>query len=140
MKNKNINQTILIIFIIISLMSGMITYRDVYDVLPIIATVLSVIFTWQPSTKILRIGQVFICTLWIIYDIFVIAYIGILTESIIIVTTIIALLNNDYNIDIKEIIYLKIRLKAKDEYINLSTELPVLVSSKNIKKIKEREL
>lgn len=100
----------------------------------------SVIFTWQPSTKILRIEQVFICTLWIIYDIFVISYIGILTESIIMITTIITILNNDYNIDIKEIIYLKIRLKAKDEYINLSTALPVLLSSKNIKKVKQKIL
>lgn len=138
-KKGNIGIINLIIFIIISLICGVATYKNIYDVLPMIASVLSVIFTWQPSTKILRSGQVSICILWIIYDVFVMAYIGILTESLIIISTVISLLKNDYNVNIAEIIYkkyIKIRFNAKDEDINLSHKLPLvkkwLLKSKKI--------
>lgn len=128
-KKGNIGIIKLIIFILIYLICGIVTYKNIYDVLPMIASVLSVIFTWQPSTKILRSGQISICTLWIIYDVFVMAYIGILTESLIIISTIVSLLKNDYNTNIAEIIYIeyiKVRFKAKDEDINLSYKLPLV--------------
>lgn len=127
MKKKQPNKIIFIIFILLSILCGKLVYKDIYDILPICASLLSVVFTWQPKTKILRYGQIGICILWIIYDAFVMAYIGIVTESIIIISTIVALLNNDYNINIAEFgfkCYLKVRYNANEGEINLSPSLP----------------
>lgn len=125
-KNSN-NKVILVVFIIVSLICGKMTYKYVFDILPIIASILTIIFTWQSSTKILRLGQICVCICWIIYDIFVSAYIGIFTEILIIFFTIFALLRLNYNVDFEKIIikyYIKIVLKANEEDINFSYNLP----------------
>lgn len=126
-KRKRTNNFFLFFFIVLSILCGVLTYEKIYDILPIMASLLSVIFTWQPSTKILRIGQIFICLLWIIYDIFVLAYIGIFTESCIIASTIVAIINIDYEIDLFKYLfkyYIKIRFKANDDEINFSNNIP----------------
>lgn len=68
--NGSNNKWIFAIFIIISLVCGKIVYKNIFDILLIIASILTVMFTWQSSTKVLRLGQIGICTCWIIYDIF----------------------------------------------------------------------
>ena len=126
-KKGQSNKIIFIVFIIASLICGKMTYKNLYDILPILASLLSVIFTWQPNTKVLRFGQISICILWIIYDVFVMAYIGLLTESIIIISTIIALLNNDYEMNLEMIVfkkYIKLRFRVDDNIINFSSTLP----------------
>ncbi len=125
-KNSN-NKLILAIFVILSLLCGKMTYKYLFDILPIIASILTIIFTWQSSTKILRLGQISVCICWIIYDIFVSAYIGIFTEFMIIFFTIFALLRLNYNVDFEKIIikyYIKIVLKANEEDINFLNNLP----------------
>lgn len=125
--NKRTNKILLIIFIALSIICGTLTYEKIYDVFPIMASLLSVIFTWQSSTKRLRYGQILICALWIIYDIFVLAYIGILTESLIIIATIVSIINIEYNINLYKYFlkyYIKLRFKANDEIINFSNNLP----------------
>lgn len=132
-KNSNTkeqkNKIAFIIFIFISLLCGAITYNNIYDILPILASLSGVIFTWQPSTKILRYGQIETCVCWIIYDAFVMAYIGIITESAIIISTIFALLQHDYNFNLQKRIlkiYLKLKFKASEEDLNFSPELPLV--------------
>ena len=124
---KSNSKFIFLFFIIVSVLCGKITYKYLYDVLPIIASVLTVIFTWQSSTKVLRFGQISVCICWIIYDIFVSAYIGIITESLIIFFTIFALLRLNYKVDFQKIIikyYIKIVLKANEDDMNFSNDLP----------------
>lgn len=139
-KKQKTNKYLFFVFIFLSLICGIVTYEELFDILPIIAAVLSIIFTWQPSTKILRFGQIIICISWIIYDVFVLAYIGILTETIIIISTIIALLNLDYNLDLSKIIfknYIKIKYRANDEIINFYPNLPrIKIIRRNRKKSK----
>lgn len=141
-KKQQKNKIVFIIFILISLLCGGITYNSIYDILPILASLSGVIFTWQPSTKILRYGQIETCVCWIIYDAFVMAYIGILTESVIIISTIYALLQHDYNFNVhKRIlkIYLKLKFKASEEVLNFSPELP-LIKWRLIKRLKGSKL
>ena len=139
-KNSN-NKLILMFFIVLSLLCGKMTYKYVFDILPIIASILTIFFTWQSSTKILRLGQICVCICWIIYDIFVSAYIGILTEFLIILFTIFALLRLNYNYDFEKIIfkyYIKIVLKANEEDINFSNSLPKIKFLTNYKYFKNR--
>jgi len=136
-KSKLVNKGILVAFILLSIGCGILTYEHIYDILPILASLLSVIFTWQPITKILRFGQITICALWIVYDIFVLAYIGILTETLIIISTIVSIINIEYEIDLFKYLfkyYIKIRFKANDEIINFSYSLP------RIKLIKKKKI
>lgn len=138
MKKSQSNKIIFIVFIIISLICGKMIYKNLYDILPILASLLSVIFTWQPSTKVLRFGQISICILWIIYDVFVMAYIGLLTENIIIISTIIALLNNDYEINLEMIVFKKyIKLRFRAGMILLTFHLHCLKLKENYLKIKK---
>lgn len=130
-KNKK-DKIIPLLFICISLISGMGTYKEKYDLIPIINSILSIIFIWQSSIIRLRIGQIVICLLWIIYNVFVQAYVGVLTESLIIITTIIALIRDNYNI--MKAICLKIQFKAEVKTMNFSNALPV-VSSINLPSI-----
>lgn len=130
-KNKK-DKIIPLLFICISLISGMGTYKEKYDLIPIINSILSIIFIWQSSIRRLRIGQIVICLLWIIYNVFVQAYVGVLTESLIIITTIIALIRDNYNI--MKAICLKIQFKAEVKTMNFSNALPV-VSSINLPSI-----
>lgn len=125
--SKIMNKILLTIFIALSIICGTLTYEKIYDVLPIMASLLSVIFTWQSSTKRLRFGQILICMLWIFYDIFVLAYIGVITESLIIIATIVSIINIEYNVNLYKYFlkyYIKLRFKANDEIINFSNNLP----------------
>ena len=91
--NVSNNKWIFTIFIIISIVCGKIVYKNIFDILPIIASILTVIFT----------------------------------ELLIIFSTIFALLRLNYNVDFEKIIikyYIKIVLKANEEDINFSNNLP----------------
>ena len=134
--NMSNNKWIFTIFIIISIVCGKIVYKNIFDILPIIASILTVIFTWQSSTKVLRLGQISICICWIIYDIFVSLYMGIFTELLIIFSTIFALLRLNYSVDFEKIIikyYIKVVLKADEDDINFSNNLPKIKFLKLIK-------
>lgn len=66
---KNNNQNlILIIFIVFTILLGTLTIKTYYDFIPIIANILSIIFTWQKGIGVLRYGQIITCILWIIYN------------------------------------------------------------------------
>ena len=63
--------------------------------MPTGALVLWTIVSWQDNTKWMRVSEGLVCIFWIIYDLFVGAYTGILTEVIILVSIIIGMIRND---------------------------------------------
>ena len=110
------------------LIGAIFTYKGAIDIFSIIACALGAIFTWQPDMKILRMGQIIVCLSWIIYDIFVSAYVSILSEITIIIASILkASLSLKYSI----IIY-----GIDDETINFSYNLPKKINL--IKKLKNK--
>lgn len=77
------NKIVLAIFVLLIIGAGIYTWENITSLLPVIALVLWTIVSWQNNTKWMRLAEAFICVMWIIYDLFVGAYAGIITEFII---------------------------------------------------------
>ncbi len=89
------NIIVLIIFVFLIVGAGIYTWKDITSLLPVIALVLWTIVSWQSNTKWMRLAEAFICIMWIIYDLFVGAYAGIITEFIILCSTTIGIFRYD---------------------------------------------
>ena len=89
------SKIVLAIFVILIIGVGIYTWKDLTSLLPVVALVLWTIVSWQNNTKWMRFAEAFICVMWIIYDLFVGAYAGIITEFIILTSTIIGILRYD---------------------------------------------
>lgn len=73
-------------FIIISIVLGIATYKGVFDIIPIINSVLSILNISQKNVKNIKLGQIMISSLWIVYDIRVYSYIAFISEIIVIIS------------------------------------------------------
>lgn len=89
------NKIVLIIFILLIIGTGIYTWENLTSLLPMIALVLWTTVSWQNNTKWMRVAEAFICIMWIIYDLFVGAYTGIMTEFIILTSTVIGIFRHD---------------------------------------------
>lgn len=89
------NLIVLFIFIILIVLGGVFTYENIASILPILAVVLWTVVSWQENPKWMRVGEAIICIMWIIYNIYVGAYTGIVTEAIIFLSCVIGIVRND---------------------------------------------
>lgn len=72
----------LIIIIILMIVLGLLSYQDIYSILPIIAVVLYSIALYKGQNKVIRIIELISCSLFIVYNIKVGAYIGLISTII----------------------------------------------------------
>lgn len=102
-KKKDIKPSIivLIIFEIIAVISGIISWQDMWSLIPIIVTVIYTYGLWQDDIKIVRITTAIAGFGWAVYNIVVKAYIGALQEIAQLISSIISLYTNK-NKPIKE--------------------------------------
>ena len=79
----------MIIYIVIAVL----TYDNIYSILPITAAIVYMIFTWYGDE--LQVKKVaFICYfLWLLYDICILSYAGILSNMVLLISTGIAYFN-----------------------------------------------
>lgn len=89
------NKIISYIFIIIFLVSGIFTYQNIYDTLPIIGSILTVIAIFQTKTKYVRLFQFIISPFFLIYNIVNNSYAGIIMEILVIISCLIAVVRLD---------------------------------------------
>lgn len=96
-KHKNLNKWhILLFFIIGYAIIGFISFDGkIVSLLPIIAEIIYVIALWQKDVKKIRIGTLLMVILWLIYDIFVKAYPSMITDLIVMSSTIVAIVIKD---------------------------------------------
>lgn len=66
----------LIIMIILMIVLGLLSYQDIYSLLPIVAVILYSIALYKWQNKIIRLIELISCSLFIVYNIKVGAYIG----------------------------------------------------------------
>lgn len=93
-KNKKFNNIIvLIILLAIYLISGILTYENIFSVLPILAAMIYLYFVWNGNElKVKKIA--FYCYfLWLIYNICVFSIAGIISNCVSIISTFIAVYN-----------------------------------------------
>ena len=86
-----------IIFILINWLLGFRTFHSWYNLLPITASTFVTISLWIDNPRLTKIITIPICTAFLIYDIFVGSYIGIINESISILSIILYFSRRDKN-------------------------------------------
>ena len=83
-------------FIVGYIIIGFITFDGhIISLLPIIAELIYVLALWQKSVKKIRYGTLLMVILWLIYDIVVKAYPSMITDLIVMTSTIVAICIND---------------------------------------------
>ena len=96
-ENKSLNKWYVLAFFMIGyIIIGIITFNGhIISLLPIIAELIYVITLWQKSVKRIRYGTLLMVILWLIYDVVVKAYPSMITDLIVMTSTIIAMCVND---------------------------------------------
>lgn len=91
-KNDKLNNNyILIIFIIIYIIMGVITYKSILSILPLIAAVTYLIFIWNGNEKQIRRAAFYTTFLWLIYNISVMSIAGAISNTLLLISTYIAI-------------------------------------------------
>ena len=97
-KDKEIPKVILGIYIIISIICGVITYKTIFDVLPIISSILFTITIIQKKEKNIRRIHLINMSLWVVYDFISAAYTNVISDSITLVSDLVGI----YRFDIRK--------------------------------------
>lgn len=90
-KNKNPSLMTLVIFEIIAILSGIVTWQDMWSLIPIVVTVIYTYGLWQDNVKIIRITTAIVGLGWAIYNIVVQAFVGAIQETAQLISALIAL-------------------------------------------------
>ena len=98
-KKKNIKPslTILLIFEIIAIISGIISWQNMWSIIPIVVTIVYTYGLWQDDMKVIRITTAIAGFGWGIYNIVVMAYVGAIQSISQLISSIIAIFRNDKN-------------------------------------------
>jgi hypothetical protein len=96
-KNTKFNKWYVLLFFIIGyIVMGFLSFDGrVISLLPIIAEIIYVLTLWQKKVKRIRLGTLIMVILWLIYDIFVKAYPSMITDLIVMLSTIVAIIIKD---------------------------------------------
>lgn len=93
-KNKKFNNNIVLIaMFIIYLVSGILTYKNIYSILPIIAAMIYLYFVWNGNELKVKKAAFYCYFLWLIYNICVLSIAGIISNIVSIVSSFIAVYN-----------------------------------------------
>lgn len=93
-KDKKPSLIILLIFEIVAIVSGMMSWQNMWSVIPIVVTVIYTYGLWQDNVKVIRITTAIVGLGWAIYDIIVMAFVGAIQEISQFVSAMIALIKN----------------------------------------------
>jgi len=91
-KVKNNRLFAVIIFILLYLITTIIFYENIYSIFPMIGNSSYLICMMRGDRKSLLIGGILSSSLWVLYSIFVLSYVGIVTETILIISNVIQLI------------------------------------------------
>ena len=93
-KDKKPSLIILLIFEIVAIVSGMMSWQNMWSVIPIIVTLIYTYGLWQDNVKVIRITTAVVGLGWAIYNVMVMAYVGAIQEISQFVSAMIALIKN----------------------------------------------
>ncbi|HBJ11014.1 MAG TPA: hypothetical protein DDY61_04860 [Ruminococcaceae bacterium] len=85
------------VFIIISWVMGIFTFRSAFNILPIAASTFVTVSLWLKNPIITKIITVPVCLAFLVYDVYVGSVIGIINESVSVISIIISFLKNIHN-------------------------------------------
>ena len=92
----------LYIFVIIYVISSVVSYKNIWSLFPLIAAVIYLIPIWGGNKKIVKQTALFFYFLWLIYNIFIFSIAGIISNIISIISTAIAVFNENKKFILKK--------------------------------------
>lgn len=92
------NKYFTVLFTIIFLLIGLFTYNTVFSLLPVIATIIYTLIINYNNPTYLRYGMILTSMTWLIYNIYVVSYSGIIIQIILLISNIIAMIKLDKKI------------------------------------------
>ena len=95
-KGKKLPFLLLMIFIIISIALGLLTFKNIIDILPILCSVLYCLIIVQSKERIIRILSLINIILWLIYDFYYQAYVGAISDILVAASTLIGMYRFDF--------------------------------------------
>ena len=101
-KGKKTSIYLIVLYLVVSILIGVLTFSNLIDLLPIIASILFLFTLVQSKEKYVRLFILGNLTSWIIYDFFVKAYLDGISDLFIISSTIIAIIRYDIKKEVKE--------------------------------------
>lgn len=91
-KYKILNSKIIFyLLLLIYLNIGILTYKSIYSILPLLAASIYIIFIWNGDKLKIRKAACFCTFLWLIYNICVFSISGIISNIVLIISTLIAI-------------------------------------------------
>lgn len=88
----------MVIFILVTAVVGMLTYDNIYSVIPVIIGILIAYSTWQKNTSVIRVIYLVTTIGFIIYNFMVFAYVPLIGNIVELSSAIVAI----YRFDIKK--------------------------------------
>ncbi len=82
-----------VFFVLLSVVSGMVTWKNIVNILPVCAAILSVISFAVAKPHLTRIFQIFISVSFLLYDIYCMSYAGMINEFCTLTSVVFALLH-----------------------------------------------
>ena len=98
-KKKNLKPSLvtLMIFEIITIISGVLSWQNVWSIIPIVATIVYTYGLWQDNVRVLKTSTAIIGLSWTIYDLMVRAFIAAIQDILQFVSAIISLIRLKLN-------------------------------------------
>ena len=106
-KNRLNNKIVLIIIIIAYIVSGILTYKNIYSILPIMAAIIYLFFVWNGNELQVKIAAFGCYFLWLTYNICVFSIVGIFSNCVAIISTFFAIKNENKDSDKAQKVYNK---------------------------------
>lgn len=99
-KKKNIKPSFIVLslFMSVAVISGIVTWQNIYSSIVIISTLIYTYGLWQDNIKVIRICAAVMAIGWVVYSLLVGAYSGAITETVEFISAIIAI----YRYDVKK--------------------------------------
>ena len=92
---KGKSKFLIVLFIIIYVVIGIITFTDLFSLLPVLATIFYSFFVYIKNPKYLRLSSLCTSFIWLSYNIYLFSYFCILTQLILIAANVLAMLKLD---------------------------------------------
>lgn len=94
-KESKVPRAIIGIYIFVSIILGGITYTNYIDILPIMCSILYTMILLQEKERNIRKFTLVNITLWVVYDIAIKAYIGSLSDILVVISTLVGIYRFD---------------------------------------------
>ena len=101
-KKGTVAKKSLILFLFLAVISAVITWKNVFSLLPSLCSMIAIFSFWQANIKTSRILACVTSVLMIIYDLTCLSYLGIVNESFLLISSIVGLIRFKTSADAKK--------------------------------------